>query len=102
MNGAETMAKVIAVRFQKAGKLYYFDPADIWVNAGDYVIVETVRGIELGEVVTGAREVPEEAIVAPLKSVLRMATEEDLRRPEANEANEKIAFQLGTYPFRRP
>ena len=95
MNGAETMAKVIAVRFQKAGKLYYFDPADIWVNAGDYVIVETVRGIELGEVVTGAREVPEEAIVAPLKSVLRMATEEDLRRAEANEANEKIAFQLG-------
>jgi len=95
MNGAKTISKVIAVRFQKAGKLYYFDPADIWVNAGDYVIVETVRGIELGEVVTGAREVPVEAIVAPLKSVLRMATEEDLRRAEANEANEKIAFQLG-------
>ena len=40
------MATVIAVRFQKAGKLYYFDPAGIWANPGDHVIVETVRGIE--------------------------------------------------------
>ena len=78
------MATVIAVRFQKAGKLYYFDPAGIWANPGDHVIVETVRGIELGEVITSAREVPDEAIVAPLKNVLRLATEDDLRRAEAN------------------
>ncbi len=88
------MATVIAVRFQKAGKLYYFDPAGIWANPGDHVIVETVRGIELGEVITSAREVPDEAIVAPLKNVLRLATEEDLRRAEANAKNEKMAFDL--------
>ena len=88
------MATVIAVRFQKAGKLYYFDPAGIWANPGDPVIVETVRGIELGEVITSAREVPDEAIVAPLKNVLRLATEDDLRRAEANAKNEKMAFDL--------
>ena len=88
------MATVIAVRFQKAGKLYYFDPAGIWANPGDHVIVETVRGIELGEVITSAREVPDEAIVAPLKNVLRLATEDDLRRAEANAKNEKMAFDL--------
>ena len=88
------MATVIAVRFQKAGKLYYFDPAGIWANPGDRVIVETVRGIELGEVITSAREVPDEAIVAPLKNVLRLATEDDLRRAEANAKNEKMAFDL--------
>ena len=88
------MATVIAVRFQKAGKLYYFDPAGIWANPGDHVIVETVRGVELGEVITSAREVPDEAIVAPLKNVLRLATEDDLRRAEANAKNEKMAFDL--------
>ena len=88
------MATVIAVRFQKAGKLYYFDPAGIWANPGDHVIVETVRGIELGEVITSAREVPDEAIVAPLKNVLRLATEDDLRRAEANAKTEKMAFDL--------
>ena len=88
------MATVIAVRFQKAGKLYYFDTAGIWANPGDHVIVETVRGIELGEVITSAREVPDEAIVAPLKNVLRLATEDDLRRAEANAKNEKMAFDL--------
>ena len=88
------MATVIAVRFQKAGKLYYFDPAGIWANPGDHVIVETVRGIELGEVITSAREVPDEAIVAPLKNVLRLATEDDLRRAEAIAKHEKMAFDL--------
>ena len=94
MGALNWMATVIAVRFQKAGKLYYFDPAGIWANPGDHVIVETVRGIELGEVITSAREVPDEAIVAPLKNVLRLATEDDLRRAEANAKNEKMAFDL--------
>ena len=51
------MATVIGVRFKKAGKVYYFDPNDFWPKPGDSVVVETMRGLELGEVVTSARTV---------------------------------------------
>ena len=56
------MATVIGVRFRNAGKLYYFNPGDLWPTAGDAVIVETVRGMEYGEVVTGVKEVSDELI----------------------------------------
>ena len=72
------MATVIGIRFKKAGKVYYFSPGEVWPRPGENVIVETTRGVELGEVVTGAREVPDEAIVMPLKSVIRKATQADL------------------------
>ncbi len=88
------MATVIGVRFKKAGKVYYFDPADVWPRPGSNVVVETARGIEFGEVVTGAREVADEQIVAPLKKVLRIATEEDERRAEYNAQREKEAFSV--------
>ena len=78
------MATVIGVRFKKAGKVYYFDPCEVWPRPGDSVVVETARGVEFGEVVTGAREVADEQIVAPLKKVVRIATEEDVRRAEYN------------------
>ena len=65
------MVKVVGVRFKKAGKIYYFDPADNQINKGDSVIVETARGIEFGECVIGPKEISEEEMVAPLKSVLR-------------------------------
>ena len=88
------MATVIGVRFKKAGKVYYFDPAGFWPRPGDAVVVETSRGIELGEVVTGAREVPDEQIVPPLKQVVRVATAEDIARAENNAAREKEAYVL--------
>ena len=88
------MATVIGVRFKKAGKVYYFDPVDVWPRPGSNVVVETARGIEFGEVVTGAREVPDEQIVAPLKKVVRMATEEDEHRAEYNAQREKEAFSV--------
>ncbi len=88
------MATVIGVRFKKAGKVYYFDPVDVWPRPGSNVVVETARGIEFGEVVTGAREVADEQIVAPLKKVLRIATEEDERRAEYNAQREKEAFTV--------
>ena len=88
------MATVIGVRFKKAGKVYYFDPCDVWPRPGSNVVVETARGIEFGEVVTGAREVSDEQIVAPLKKVLRIATEEDERRAEYNAQREKEAFTV--------
>ena len=88
------MATVIGVRFKKAGKVYYFDPCDVWPRPGDSVVVETTRGVEFGEVVTGAREVADEQIVAPLKKVVRIATEEDVRRAEYNEKRETEAFRI--------
>ena len=88
------MATVIGVRFKKAGKVYYFDPDGIWPHPGDNVIVETARGVEFGEVVTGARTVSDQQIVTPLKKVIRVATEEDARKAEANEKREKEAFQI--------
>ena len=72
------MIKVVGVRFKKAGKIYYFDPTDLNIEKGNYVVVETARGIEFGECVIGIKEVREEDIVAPLKSVIRIASEEDI------------------------
>ena len=88
------MATVIGVRFKKAGKVYYFDPCDVWPRPGNNVVVETARGIEFGEVVTGSREVADEQIVAPLKKVLRIATEEDERRAEYNAQREREAYTV--------
>ena len=89
------MAVVAGIRFRKAGKVYYFDPTGTWPNPGDHVLVETVRGIELGETVTGAREIPDEKLIAPLKKIIRVATPEDVRRGEECAAKEKEAFSIG-------
>ena len=88
------MATVIGVRFKKAGKVYYFDPDGIWPRPGENVIVETARGVELGEVVTGSRSVSDAQIVTPLKKVIRVATEEDINRARDNEKREKEAFEI--------
>ena len=88
------MATVIGVRFKKAGKVYYFDPCDFWPKPGQNVVVETARGIEFGEVVTGARSVSDEQIVSPLKKVVRIATEEDEQRAEYNARREEEAFRI--------
>ncbi|ENH96110.1 hypothetical protein J416_12542 [Gracilibacillus halophilus YIM-C55.5] len=71
------MVEVIGVRFKKAGKIYYFDPGEQTVTTDDYVIVETVRGVEFGKVVVSNKHVDDEDIVLPLKKVIRIATEKD-------------------------
>ncbi|MGI6633246.1 MAG: PSP1 domain-containing protein [Bacillota bacterium] len=78
------MQVVVGVRFKERGKIYYFDPGDIVVREGDQVLVETVRGVELGYVALGPKEVATEKLVLPLKKVLRVATPEDLVTHEAN------------------
>jgi len=88
------MASVIGVRFKNAGKLYYFDPGNYWPTAGDAVIVETVRGTEYGEVVTGVKEVSDDLITPPLKKVIRIATAEDAQHDADNRAREKDALAL--------
>ena len=88
------MATVIGVRFKKAGKVYYFDPCDFWPKPGQNVVVETARGIEFGEVVTSPRSVSDQQIVAPLKKVVRIATEEDEQRAAFNARREEEAFKI--------
>ena len=88
------MVKVIGVRFRNAGKIYYFDPAGMDINAGDHVIVETARGIEFGIVVLGCRQVEDSKVIQPLKSVIRMATAEDENVENNNKKKEKEAFKI--------
>lgn len=61
------MARVIGVRFRTAGKIYFFSPGKFDVKRGNQVIVETARGIEFGNVVTGPKDVPDDQIMQPLK-----------------------------------
>ena len=88
------MKKVIGVRFRTAGKVYYFDPLDLDIKKGSHVIVETARGIEYGTVVGDVKEVEDEKVVAPLKSVLRIATEKDDEQEKKNKDKEKDAFKI--------
>ncbi len=88
------MAEVISVRFKEVGKNYYFDPQNKQYKSGDNVIVETARGLEFGEVSIGNREIPDEEITAPLKNVIRSATQKDLDVVEENKKKEKEAFDI--------
>lgn len=88
------MTKVIGVRFRKAGKIYFFSPGKLEVNRGDQVIVETARGVEFGNVVTGPKEVEDDQITQPLKTVIRVATEEDQKTEEKNRKKEREAFEI--------
>lgn len=88
------MYKVIGVSFKKAGKIYYFDPDGIEVNEGEHVIVETARGVEIGEVVIGKKEVTEDDIVSPLKKVIRKSTMKDRARDERNRELEEKAYDI--------
>lgn len=86
------MAEVIGVRFKEVGKIYFFDPDSQTLEKGDKVIVETARGVECGEVATENRKIDDEQIVHPLKKLLRVATEEDIKHLQENKKKEKEAF----------
>ena len=73
------MTEVIGVRFKQVGKIYYFSPDGVQMPVGEKVIVETARGIECGEVAMSNREIEDEGIVKPLKTVIRVANKEDLQ-----------------------
>ncbi len=88
------MTKVIGVRFRNAGKIYYFSPGELEIKSGEYVIVETARGVEYGYVVLGNREVSDNNVMQPLKSVIRMANRDDESREEVNRRKEKEAFKI--------
>lgn len=88
------MTKVIGVRFRQAGKIYFFSPGKLEIKPQDRVIVETARGVEFGKVVTGPKEVEDDKITQPLKSVIRIANEEDYKKEEKNREKEKEAFNI--------
>lgn len=88
------MVKVIGVRFRTAGKIYFFSPGQFDIKQGDNVIVETARGVEFGRVVSGVKEVAEEDVIQPLKSVIRIATEQDQKVVNKNKQKEKEAFKI--------
>lgn len=94
------MIEVIGVRFNSAGKIYYFDPAGIKLKHNDNVIVETSRGVEFGFVALENRQVSEDNIVAPLKPILRKATENDKKQREENKQKEKEAFNIALEKIR--
>ena len=88
------MVTIIGVQFQKNGKLYYFDANGFDVKPGDYVIVDTVRGNDLGEVVFGPRETTEEETNQQLKKTIRIASEQDILHATENREKEKEAFSI--------
>ena len=88
------MTKVIGVRFRTAGKIYFFSPGELEIRQGDNVIVETARGVEFGRVVCGPKEVGDDAVVQPLKPVIRLANEQDRKTVDKNKQKEKEAFRI--------
>lgn len=88
------MVEIIGVRFKQVGKIYYFSPKGIKFDAGEHAIVETVRGVECGEVVIANRNVDESEIVPPLKEIIRKSTAEDMKIVEKNHVKEKEAFDI--------
>jgi cell fate regulator YaaT (PSP1 superfamily) len=88
------MTKVVGVRFQKAGKIYYFDPCGLDLETGMHAIVETARGMEIGTVLIPPKDVEDDKIIQPLKPVIRIATDEDEKIAEKNKEKEKEAFEI--------
>jgi len=88
------MVKVIGVKFRNSGRVYYFDPGDLDIQAGQGVVVETARGVEYADVTMGVTEVEEDKVVSPLKPVQRIATDEDVRMRQYYWDKEKEAFPI--------
>ena len=86
------MVRVAGVRFKSAGKVYFFDPGEFEVEINDPVIVETARGLEFGTVTMGITDIKEGDVVQPLKKIVRMATDEDVRRHDENEKKKAKAM----------
>ena len=86
--------EIIGVKFREAGKIYYFSPGKLKINAGDHVIVETARGVEYGFVAQGNRMVDSSKIVLPLRTALRVATSDDTDRYESNKKLEEEALPI--------
>jgi cell fate regulator YaaT (PSP1 superfamily) len=95
MSGTSTVEKIVTIagiRFRPAGRIYYFDPQGASYSTGQYVIVETSRGVEAGRVVIASKKLAERELSDPLKPVLRLANEEELRMMLSFKGKEKEAL----------
>ena len=88
------MTEVIGIKFKPEGRVYFFDPDGRKLSVGDFAVVETARGIECGTVAEANKQVSDEKIIKPLKKLLRVATEEDVKRMEQNRQKEKEVFSV--------
>ncbi|HHY46363.1 MAG TPA: stage 0 sporulation family protein [Firmicutes bacterium] len=88
------MPTVVGVRFKKTSKVYYFDPGDLDLKVDEYVIVETARGLEYGQIVVGSKEVSDQEVVHPLRKVVRRATPEDAQKVQEDKLKERRAFDI--------
>ena len=88
------MTEVISVKFKNRGKSYYFSPNGKSVKTGQQVIVETSKGLEIADCSRGNHEVEDDAVIQPLRPVVRLATRDDLRVAEINKQREKEAFEI--------
>lgn len=90
----ENQVTVTGIRFKAGGKIYYFDKGDLELKNGGYVIVETARGLEFGEVAFATRQIGESHVVLPLRPVVRIATDADVIHHKENKAREEEAFRV--------
>jgi len=86
--------EVVDIQFRAGQKVYFFDPAGLKLHPGDHVIIDAARGAEYGICAGGNHAIPEKDVVAPLRSVLRIATAQDEKTVEENRAKEKRAFDI--------
>ena len=93
MNNTENKVQVVDIQFRPGQKIYFFDPAGHDCKKGDNVIIDTARGPEYGTCITGNHQVSAKEIVAPLRKVIRLATEQDNKVAEENHAKEEKAFK---------
>ena len=85
------MSEVVGINFREAGKIYYFSPGSLKLSAGDHVIVETARGVEMGVVKMANKMIPSSEVISPLKPITRSATKEDMIKNEKNRKAEADA-----------
>ncbi|GAC1394458.1 MAG: hypothetical protein NVS4B11_34000 [Ktedonobacteraceae bacterium] len=88
----ENTVIIVGIRFRPAGRIYHFDPQGRTYATGQYVIVETVRGVEAGRVVIAAKKIAENDLSDPLKPILHIATEDELRMMLTFKSKEKEAL----------
>lgn len=88
------MTKVVGVRFKDTGKTYYFDPNGLDCKKGQILVVETAKGIECTTAQSDVKEVDDSEVVKPLKPVIRIADDDDLKVLEKNKEDEKTALSV--------
>ena len=88
------VVEVVDVQFRPGQKVYFFSPAGKTVKTGDHIIIDTARGPEYGICTGGNHTIPEKDVVAPLRDVIRIATEQDERIVEENRQKEKKAYAV--------